>query len=360
MDRERLQSTWETLEGEHLKQVAEFSLHALARYQFGERLFDLARGGERVEDSRLHTVVGGLKLENPVMVGAGWDKKGWAVDGLYALGFAGTEVGSVLVHPQSGNTRPRMWYSKGAGLNRLGFNSQGMEAVATNLDKQQMLGIVGISIGKNKLTPDDQAPWAHAAVAERLYDYADYFVINVASPNTPGLRNLLNAEPLTNIVLAVKEVLDAKGGKPLFIKTTVDLALEDLDSVIEVCLNNGVTGLIDSNTTIDDQLKNLYGWQGEAGGLSGDVLEFRRKANERMKHITRITHGIALQRIGVGGINDAASAIERMQAGAQAIQVVTGIRQRKGRIAHDINQGILNHLDKNGLRSVQELVATTT
>lgn len=356
MDFDRVRNHWEILEGERLKFAAEFSLHSLAKHAYGEYLFTLARGGERIANPRLHTEVGGLQLENPVMVGAGWDKKGWAVDGLYALGFAGTEVGSVLVHPQSGSPRPRMWYSNGAGLNRRGFNSLGMETVAANLEKQQRPGVVGISIGKNKLTPDDQAPWAHAAVAERLYDFADYFVINVASPNTPGLRNLLNPEPLTNIIKTVDDVLVAKGRKPLFVKTTVDLALEDLDNVIDVCLATGVTGLIDSNTTIDDQLKALYGWQGQAGGLSGDNDEFRRRANERMRHITVVTRGTGLQRIGVGGINDAASAIERIQAGAQAVQVVTGIRQRKGKIANQINRGILYHLDKLGVNNVQELV----
>jgi len=356
MELENARKSWETLEGEHLKFAAELSLHSLARYQFSERLFALARGGERIEDSRLHTKVGGIVLENPVMVGAGWDKKGWAVDGLYALGFAGTEVGSVLVHSQGGNPRPRMWYNNGAGLNRLGFNSPGMEAVAENLDRQQRPGVVGISIGKNKLTPDNQAPWAHAAVAERLYDYADYFVINVASPNTPGLRNLLNPEPLANIIQAVDDVLETKGRKPLFVKTTVDLAVEDLDKVIEVCVDEGVTGIIDTNTTVDDQLKTLYGWQGQAGGLSGDNSEFRRRANERMRHITHVTRGTNLQRIGVGAINDAQSAIERLEAGAQAIQVVTGIRQRKGKIAHDINRGILEQLYKYDMSNVQELI----
>ncbi len=356
MNKEELQARRETIEGEQLKFAAEFSLHSLSRYQFGNRLLELAQGGERIEDPRLRTEVGGLELENPLLVGAGWDKKGWAVDGLYALGFAGTEVGSVLVHPQSGNPRPRLWYKHGAGLNRLGFNSSGMEAVAGYLDTQNRPGIVGISIGKNKLTPDSQAPWAHAAVAERLYDYADYFVINVASPNTPGLRNLLNPKPLTDIVMAVNEVLENKGKKPLFIKTTVDLALEDLDSVIGVCLDNAVTGIIDSNTTIDEELKRLYGWQGQAGGVSGNVSEFRRRANDRMKHITRATRGTSLQRIGVGAINDSESAIERLQSGAQALQIVTGIRQRKGKIAHDINRGILDHMYQNHLSSIEELV----
>lgn len=357
MGKERLVKTWEILEGERLKQAAELALHSLSRIEMGQRLFDLARGGERIEDNRLNVVVGGLELENPVLVGAGWDKKGWAVDGLYSLGFAGTEVGSVLAHPQKGNPRPRLWYKDGAGLNRLGFNSPGMEAVADYLDNQLCPGITGISIGKNKLTPDSQAPPAHAAVAERLHAYADYFVINVASPNTPGLRNLLQPKPLTDIVQAVQQVLKDKGDKPLFIKTTVDLAIEDLDAVLQLCIDNGVTGIIDSNTTVDNELKALYGWQGEAGGISGNVSAFRLKANERMRHITKQTRGTGLQRIGVGAINDASSAIERIESGAQAIQVVTGIRQRKGRIARDINLGLLDYMEKNGLSSLQEIAA---
>lgn len=362
METEGLRARWETLESEELKHVAEFSLHALARYGFGQRLLEWAQGGERIEDERLQTEVGGIQLENPVLVGAGWDKKGWAVDGLYALGFAGTEVGTVTVYPQPGNPQPRMWYRDGAGLNRLGFNSPGMDKVAYYLDGQTQRpgglhqGKVGISLGKNKLMPDEHAPWAHAAIADRLYDYADYFVLGVSSPNTPGLRGLLKPEPLTDIVHAVQGVLREKGDKPLFVKTTIDLSLADLDAVIGVCLDEGVTGLIDSNTTVDDGLKTLYGWQGQPGGLSGDVPQYRQIATERMRHITRVTRGTGLQRIGVGGINDSWSAIERMEAGAQAVQVVTGIRQRKGRIAHDINQGIVRYLDQTKAQSVQDLI----
>lgn len=362
MEAEGLRARWETLESEELKHAAEFSLHALARYAAGQRLLEWAQGGERIEDERLQTEVGGLVLENPVLVGAGWDKKGWAVDGLYALGFAGTEVGTVTVYPQPGNPQPRMWYKSGAGLNRLGFNSPGMDKVANHLDGQTQRpgglhrGKVGISLGKNKLMPDEHAPWAHAAIAERLYDYADYFVLGVSSPNTPGLRGLLKPKPLTEIVLAVQGVLREKGDKPLFVKTTIDLSPEDLDGVLAVCLDNGVTGIIDSNTTVDDDLKTLYGWQGQAGGLSGDVPQYRQIATERMKYITRATRDTGLQRIGVGGINNAQTALERIEAGAQAVQVVTGIRQRKGRIAHDINQGILHHLERTGAQCVQDLI----
>ena len=363
MDREGLRATWETVESEHAKHAAEIGLHALARYGLGQKLLEWAQGGERIEDDRLQAEVGGLILENPLLVGAGWDKRGRAVDGLYALGFAGTEVGTVTVHPQPGNPQPRMWYKAGAGLNQLGFNSVGMEKVALYLDGQKQRpgglheGVVGINIGKNKLTPDAHAPWAHAAVADRLHEYADYFVLGVSSPNTPGLRGLLKSGPLTEIVLAVQSVLHEKGDKPLFVKTTVDLSLADLDSVIAVCLDNNVTGIIDSNTTVDDDLKALYGWQGRSGGLSGDVPRYRQLATERMRHITRSTRGTGLQRIGVGGINDADSAIERLEAGAQALQVVTGIRQRKAKIAHDINAGILDHLVRTGSQSVQDLIS---
>ncbi len=358
---DQFSQTRETLEGEHLKSLAEFGLHSLAEYKLGQHIMELVSGGERIEDPRLRTKVAGLQFENPLMVGAGWDKKGRVVDGLYALGFAGTEVGSVLVHPQAGNPKPRLWIdknSKSVGLNRLGFNSPGIEVVATNLAEQHRPGITGISLGKNKLTPDEHAPWAHAAVAERLHDFADYFVINVASPNTPGLRNLLNRDPLTNIIKSVQDVLAKKGKKPLFVKTTVDLALEDLDTVLAVCVEENVDGVIDTNITIEDSIKAKYGWQGEMGGVSGNDDEYRKKATERMRYITRQTAGTSLQRIGVGAIHDADSALERIRAGAQVVQVVTGIRQHKGRIARSINLGLLERMNQDGVNQVSDYVAT--
>jgi dihydroorotate dehydrogenase len=355
MNTERLRAGWETLEGEHLKTAAELALHGLAKYHLGEPLLYVARGGERVEDPRLETVVAGLPFENPVMVGAGWDKRGWAVDGLYDLGFSGVEVGSVLVHPQAGNPRPRLWYKDGVGRNALGFNSRGMVAVADYLGHQDRSGIVGISLGKNKLTPDEQAPWGHAAVAEHLHEYADYFVINVSSPNTPGLRGLLDPKPLAEIVLAVQEVLERKGDKPLFIKTTADLAREDLYKVLRLCVEMGV-GNIHSNTTIDNEIKARYGWAEQPGGVSGDDPTFRKRANDDMKFITRETRGTGMQRISAGGINNTPTAVERMEAGAQAFQIVTGIRQRGPRIARDINLGILATLDSRGMKNASELV----
>jgi len=342
---------------EDLKHLAEDAVHIFGLTGAVGRAL-MTGIGLRVVDKRLETEVAGIHFENPLIVGAGWDKTGKCVDGLHALGFAGTEVGTVLVQPQEGNPKPRMWTDREhrAGLNRLGFNSLGMEAVAANLARQKRPGVVGISLGKNKVTPMESAPEEHAAVAKRLYEFADYFVINVASPNTPGLRTLLNAKPLTEIVVAVQEVLKAKGPKPLFVKTTIDLALEDLDSVLKVCIDNGVDGIVDTNTTIDNKLKAEYGWGGQPGGLSGDNPEYRRRANERMKHITRHTKGTGLRRIGVGGVHDAATAIERLEAGAEVLQVVTAIRQHLGFVAGPINRGILAELKRRGLSHVSELV----
>jgi len=181
----------------------------------------LANGHKRYCDERLRVVLGGVSFENPILVGAGWDKAGRAVRGLYTLGFAGVEVGSVLAEAQPGSSKPRQFMlSPGVALNRLGFNSPGMEVVAQNLVRYRGSGIpIGISLGKNRDVPRSQAPAAHAAVARRLYADSTYFVINVSSPNTPGLRDLQDKGALTDIAQAVNQAMDEQGGrKPLFVK----------------------------------------------------------------------------------------------------------------------------------------------
>lgn len=231
---QRIKDVAQTLEGETLKSLAEFTLHNLTAHSLGTPILEYVRGGKRVVDPRLSTEVANIPFESPVMVGAGWDKKGLCVDGLYALGFAGVEVGSVLAEPQAGNPKPRLFTDKthSVGLNRMGFNSDGVDRVEWNLLTQRRPGVLGISIGKNKTVADKDAPEAHAAVAKKLRNLADYMVINVASPNTPGLRDLLKREPLTDIVQAVQGVIH---NVPLFVKITVDLTLEDLDTVLSVC-----------------------------------------------------------------------------------------------------------------------------
>jgi dihydroorotate dehydrogenase len=346
---------------EGLKHFAENVVHVLgATGAVGNLAMELA--GVQVSDSRLQAEIAGVVFENPLMVGAGWDKTGRCVDGLYMLGFAGTEVGTVPPLAQPGNPKPRLFTdsSHSVSLNRMGFNSPGAEAVAANLERQRRAGVVGINLGKNKDTPLTEADADHARSAAILGEYASYLVINPSSPNTPGLRRLLDPRPLSDNIAAVSEV---SGGLPIFIKTNVDLSLKDLDGVLEVCVNSchlGVVGVIDTNTTVDEALKARYGWQGQPGGVSGNDAEFRQKAVERMKHITHETKGTGLHRIGVGGIHDVATAIERLQAGAEIIQVVTAIRHRRGLVAGRINRGILAELDHLGLHSVGELVGMAT
>jgi dihydroorotate dehydrogenase len=355
MNKEQMAARWETLEGEDFKYLAELGLHSLSKYSFGQHVFELARGGERVVDPRLNVELGGLSFENPVMAGAGWDKKGWAVDGLYELGFSGAEVGSVLLHPQAGNPKPRLFYENGVGLNRMGFNSPGAIGVAKHLSQQERKGVIGVNISRNKLSAENHSPEDFAAVADILYPYADYFVINFMSPNTPGLRDSM-MRLLGDSIDAVANAQEGRDEKLIFIKTAVDMSKKDIVDTIQIAVDKKAAGILDSNTSMDESIKQKYGWGGEMGGISGNDPAYRAKANERMKFITSESEGTGLIRIGCGGISNSASAIERIQAGAQLVQVVTGIRQNKGKTAQNINRGILNYMDRSGIKSLEEIV----
>ncbi|MBO0783969.1 MAG: quinone-dependent dihydroorotate dehydrogenase, partial [Ktedonobacteraceae bacterium] len=261
---------------------------------------------QRFMDERLSVSLGGITFENPVLVGAGWDKAGRAVKALYTLGFAGVEVGTVVADPQEGNPKPRQFMlAPGVTLNRLGFNSPGMHAVARNLERYRGSSIpIGISLGKNKTVPAGHAPEVHAIVTKNLYPHASYFVINVSSPNTPGLRELQDKKPLTDIVQAVNETMDGMGGrKPLLVKIAPELSPEAVNDVIDVVLAHGLTGIIATNTTTSPDIKASYGerWRNEAGGVSGDAPAYRKMATEKIAHIYRETKG-SLAIIGVGGI----------------------------------------------------------
>ncbi len=353
---EKLHNEWETLESEGLKNAAVLALHGLAKHQLGHQFLDIARGGERVEDPRLHVELPGLSFENPVMVGAGWDEDGRAVDGLYLLGFAGTEVGTVTLDAQFGNPQPRISYKYEAALNNMGFNGPGAYEVAWNLETQQRLGVVGINLGRNKNTPNNLVAQELAMSSSILSSYADYFVINFQSPNTPGLRDSMMGL-LKESILAVDEAQAAKGRKkPIFIKTSIDMSEKDMADTIQIAVDVGAAGIVDTNTTTDEELKASYGWQGQPGGLSGNNFLYRRRADERMQLITKESRGTGLARIGVGAISNSASAIERIQSGAQLIQVVTGIRQNKAKTAQNINRGILAYMDRVGINSVEEIV----
>src|SRR6266404_9636282 len=223
----------------------------------------------RFSDGKLKIVLAGIEFENPLMVGAGWDKKGNTVLAWNRLG-AKVEIGTVVPRPQIGNDKPRQFIFNGdVCLNRLGFNSPGMDAVAQNLQPYKNSGIpIGVSAGKNKDTPNASASEDYALVVNKLYRYASYIAINVSSPNTKKLRELQGKDSLIDIVQAVKETMELKGGlKPIFIKIAPDLTNTAVDDVIQVVLDNNLSGLIATNTTINSDEKAKYGVESEAGGL---------------------------------------------------------------------------------------------
>jgi dihydroorotate dehydrogenase len=335
----------------HVAEITPFTLKFLEQFAYRR---------QRVCDERLQVVVDGVTFENPVLVGAGWDKVGHAVKALYTLGFAGVEVGSVLASPQDGNPKPRQFMlSPDVALNRLGFNSPGMHVVARNLAGYAGSGIpIGISIGKNKEVEAKDAAQVHAVVAERLYKYAAYFAVNVSSPNTPGLRALQEKGPLTDIVQAVNAVMEQLGGrKPLFVKIAPELSHGAIDDVIQVVLENHLTGIIATNTTINPDIKAKYGerWRNEAGGLSGDDSDYRAMATAIVAHIYRATQG-KLIIMGVGGVKDTDTALAKIKAGATLVQVVTGIRGEGTSLPGRINCGILDYMKQHDVKHVSELV----
>lgn len=328
------------------------------------RLLELAAsGGSRFEDKRLGVTVAGVPFETPLIVGAGWDKTGRALRALYSLGFAGVEVGSVVERPQRGNPRPRQFMvTPDVCLNSLGLNSPGMDAVLENLRWYGRLDMpVGINLGINSDVSHEDAPRAYAAVARKFRSDASYFAINVSSPNTPGLRKLQDGGRLKEIIRAVTESLvDSSGvGRPLFVKISPDLSIEAIDDLLGVVTDSGISGVIATNTSDNRDLKRKYGakWEGLPGGISGNDSEYRSLSTSIISHVYR-TAGGELEIIGVGGVSDTASALEKLRAGAKALQVVTGLRGEGLSVANSINRGLLRFMDENGISDISEITGS--
>lgn len=355
------------LDSETMHVMARDALHLAEHNGLSLKLLEqFSYGRKRFTNPRLETTVGGIKLDNPIMVGAGWDKKGVAVRALYTLGFSAPEIGSVLLDPQPGNPKKRQFYDKrGVALNRLGFNSPGVKEVITNLCgyKSPDVPPIGISLGKNKDVTPENAPRAHADVVNAFssairfgqFDIA-YYTINVSSPNTPGLRKLQDKKPLTDIIQAVNETMKRNNQqKPLFVKIAPDLEYTAIDDVIEVAVDNGLAGIVACNTAIDTDLKRKYFWGAEAGGLSGNDPDYRNKVDRIIAHIYREA-GDKLDIIGVGGVNDYNSTISKIGAGAKAVQVVTAIREIGPTLPGRINMELVNMFDDMGIENLSECV----
>jgi dihydroorotate dehydrogenase len=309
--------------------------------------FGAARGPERA--------VFGLRFPNPVGLAAGFDKNAVAVPALAALGFGFVEVGTVTRLPQPGNPRPRLFRipSDEALINRMGFNNEGAEAVAARLARQAPAGVpVGISLGKSKVTPLEEAVDDYLGSLELLYPYGDYFAVNVSSPNTPGLRALQERERLDALVAALVGRLRERGAaegrpapKPLLVKVAPDLDERGLDEVVEVCLDRGASGLIAVNTTVGREALGPgvpTALRDEAGGLSGRPLQ--RRALE----VVRYLHGQAGDRlpiVGCGGIFTADDARRMLDAGAVLVQLYTGFIYEGPAVARRIARGLMRRGD---------------
>ncbi len=269
----------------------------------------------------------GIKFKNPIGLAAGFDKDAKLIDELACLGFGFIEIGTLTPKPQAGNDKPRLFRlpDDQALINRMGFNNQGVLTAVERLKKRKSKIIVGGNIGKNKTTPNDKAVDDYNYCFEALYPYVDYFVVNVSSPNTPGLRELQEKEPLKNLMQHVKNLSALKEKpKPILLKISPDLSTSQLDDIIEILLQTKTDGVIATNTTISREglvtSTEAISKIGN-GGLSGKPMA--KKSTVVISYL-RSKLGKNYPIIGVGGIMSAEEALEKINAGADLIQVYTG------------------------------------
>jgi dihydroorotate dehydrogenase len=282
---------------------------------------------------RLPTRVLGMEFPNPVGLAAGLDKNGAHVDALMALGFGFVEVGTTTPRPQEGNPKPRMFRlpEHKAVINRLGFNNDGVDALVANVSRaKRRQGLLGINIGKNKDTPNEQAADDYLFCLERVYPLADYVTVNISSPNTAGLRELQEEQALRRLVGTLREAQEkfaARHGKrvPMLVKIAPDLSDEDIDAAGRVLADLQVDGVVATNTTVSRFAVQGARHADEAGGLSGAPLMGKATAVLRRLR-TRLPESIPM--VGVGGIVTGADAATKMSAGASLVQLYTGLVYR--------------------------------
>jgi dihydroorotate dehydrogenase len=314
---------------------------------------------KRVTDSILEVGLWGLAFPNPVGLAAGFDKNAEVADRMLAQGFGFVEVGTVTPRPQHGNPRPRLFRLEAdrAVINRFGFNNQGLEVVGRRLAERRQLarpGIVGANVGPNKDTTD---PAADCAAGVRAFaGLADYLVINVSSPNTPGLRDLQGRRAL-EALLAAALAARAKAGTtpPLLVKIAPDLSPADLRDIAEAALAAGIDGLIATNTTIERPAALVGRRRGESGGLSGRPLF--EPSTAALAELYRLTEG-RLPLIGVGGIAGGADAYAKIRAGASLVQLYTALVYEGPRLVGRINRELAHLLRADGFSSVSDAVGT--
>ncbi|MBE3674114.1 quinone-dependent dihydroorotate dehydrogenase [Pseudoalteromonas distincta] len=286
----------------------------------------------------------GLKFKNPVGLAAGLDKNAECIDAFSQMGFGFIEVGTITPRAQVGNDKPRIFRlpESNAIINRMGFNNKGVDNLVANVKAAKYSGILGINIGKNKDTPNEQGKDDYIHCMRKVFEHASYITVNISSPNTPGLRDLQYGAALDDLLQSLKnEQLDlvAKHNKqvPMLVKIAPDLDQIQIQQVSESLLNNKIDGVIATNTTLERAAVMGQQYAEEAGGLSGHPV--RMRSTEVVGELKRLTQG-KLPIIGVGGIDDAQSAKEKFDAGANLVQVYTGFIYKGPQLVKSIVNGL--------------------
>jgi dihydroorotate dehydrogenase len=344
----------------------ELALHSLS---FSPKLIGRLFARHESSSSALAIERFGLQFKNPIGLAAGFDKDGVALNPLAALGFGFIEAGTVTLHPQPGNPRPRLFRlaADQALINRAGFNNQGAAAFVKRVVRARPQCVLGVSIGKSKITPLEEATADYLASFELVYNVADYVAINVSSPNTPQLRQLQQSEQLSSLLQALQNrnrELQQKTQRarpvPLLVKLSPDLTTNELEQIVDVLTRLQIDGIIATNTTVTrDNLRterSRVAACGE-GGLSGAPL--RSRSTQMIANLYRLTAG-RIPLIGVGGIFTAENAWEKIAAGASLVQLYTGFIYQGPGIAHEINRGLEQILKREGFNRLDEAIGCHT
>ena len=317
-------------------------------------------------NSSLNQIVFGSHFKNPVGLAAGFDKNGVGAGLWNYFGFGFAELGTITWHAQEGNPKPRLFRiaKEKAALNRMGFNNQGAENFLKTIEKQKILApgnrpcVLGINLGKSKITPLNEAHKDYSLSLKLLAPLSDYAVINVSSPNTPGLRSLQGTKQIKKLISTLKDLPNCP---PLLVKIAPDLSNEAIDEIARVAMENGIDGIIAINTSLDRfDLKNLKIKTGntlgqENGGLSG--LPLQKRGLEVIRRLRRSTDN-DLPLIGVGGIHSARAAWERITAGASLVQIYTGWIFEGPNLVPDILDGLILQMEKHGFRNIKEAIGS--
>ena len=317
-------------------------------------------------NSSLNQIVFGSHFKNPVGLAAGFDKNGVGAGLWNYFGFGFAELGTITWHAQEGNPKPRLFRiaKEKAALNRMGFNNQGAENFLKTIEKQKILApgnrpcVLGINLGKSKITPLDEAHKDYSLSLKLLAPLSDYAVINVSSPNTPGLRSLQGTKQIKKLISTLKDLPNCP---PLLVKIAPDLSNEAIDEIARVAMGNGIDGIIAINTSLDRfDLKNLKIKTGntlgqENGGLSG--LPLQKRGLEVIRRLRRSTDN-DLPLIGVGGIHSARAAWERITAGASLVQIYTGWIFEGPNLVPDILDGLILQMEKHGFRNIKDAIGS--